>query len=331
MPVTLAQANQNAVTDLDVSVIDEFRKSDLLEAMVFDDAVNPVGGGATLTYGYRRKITTGSAAFRAINAEYTPAEVSTQQYNTTLKPLGGSFQVDRVLAKVGPAASGAISLQLADKIEATKRKFGDAVINGDSATDVNGFDGLSKALVGSSTEDTTLVDLTGTRDQAWAFRVLDMVDDLLSLMDGDASMVFCNKRLLNIIRSAMRVSNQYTQVAGPRGQGTRMQYGTATFVDLGTKDGSTTDYTVSDVIPINAADPDGAGPLVAGSTSIYAVRFGLDAFHGVSVAGGALVQTWLPDFTVAGAVKTGEVELGPVAVALKRTKAAAVRRNIKVQ
>jgi hypothetical protein len=39
----------------------------------------------------------------------------------------------------------------------------------------------------------------------------------------------------------------------------------------------------------------------------------------------------MPDFTVAGAVKTGEVELGPVAVALKRTKAAAVKRNVKVQ
>jgi hypothetical protein len=61
------------------------------------------------------------------------------------------------------------------------------------------------------------------------------------------------------------------------------------------------------------------------------VRFGLDAFHGVSIAGGQLVQQWMPDFTTAGAVKTGEVELGPVAVALKRTKAAAVRRNIKVQ
>jgi hypothetical protein len=58
---------------------------------------------------------------------------------------------------------------------------------------------------------------------------------------------------------------------------------------------------------------------------------GLDAFHGVSTAGGQLVQTWLPDFSSAGAVKKGEVELGPVAVALKATKAAAVLRGIKVQ
>lgn len=330
MPVTLSQATQNAVTDLDVSVINEFRTSPLLDMLIFDDAVNPVGGGATLTYGYRRQITTGTAAFRAYNAEYTPAEVTTQQYTTTLKPLGGSFQVDRVLAKVGPAASGAIALQMTDKIEATKRKFGDAVINGDSAVDSLSFDGLSKALAGSTTEDTALVDLTGTHDQAWAFKVLETVDDVLSLMDGDATGIMANKKLLNIIRSAARMTSQYVREPGPRG-GYVERYGTAVLMDLGTKDGSTTDYTTSDVIPVNASDPDSAGPLVAGSTALYAVRFGLDAFHGVSVAGGQLVQSWMPDFTVAGAVKTGEVELGPVAVALKRTKAAAVKRNIKIQ
>ena len=50
MPVTLVEARRNAQTDLDVAVIDEFRKeSVLLDSLVFDDAVNPSGGGATLT------------------------------------------------------------------------------------------------------------------------------------------------------------------------------------------------------------------------------------------------------------------------------------------
>src|SRR5690242_84999 len=106
MPVTLAQASLNAATDLDVSIINEFRGSPLLDLMTFDDVVNPAGGGATLTYGYNRQITAPTAAFRAINSEYTPAEVTEQQFTVNLKPLGGSFQVDRVLARVGPAASG---------------------------------------------------------------------------------------------------------------------------------------------------------------------------------------------------------------------------------
>jgi hypothetical protein len=174
----------------------------------------------------------------------------------------------------------------ADKIEPTKRKFGDAVINGDTAVDANGFDGLSKALAGSSPRTPPLVDLTGTHDQAWAFKVLEMVDDLLSLMDGDASRSWRTSGCINIIRSAARMTSQYVREPGPRGSYVE-RYGTARLVDLGTKDGSTTDYTTSDVIPINVTDPDGAGPLVAGSTALYAVRFGLDAFHGVSVVGGS--------------------------------------------
>lgn len=329
MPVTLAQAALNAATDLDVSVINEFRTNQILDLMVFDDAVNPVGGGATLTYGYRRQITTSTAAFRAFNSEYTPAEVTTQQFTTNLRPLGGSFQVDRVLAKVGPAASSAIALNLADKIRATKAKFGDTVINGDSTVDTNSFDGLSKALVGSSTESTTLYDLTGTHDQAWGYKVLGMLDDLVALMDRMPTVIMANRRLVNLCRAAARMTSQYQDAANPI-NGTALaeafQWGSVIIADAGLKDGS-----ASDVVPINVTDPDSAGPLVAGSTAIYAARIGIDGFHGVSTAGGQLVQTWMPDFAHAGAVKTGEVEMGPVGVALKATKAAAVLRNVKIQ
>ena len=89
MAVTLAQASLNAVTDLDLSIIDEFRTNPLLELMIFDDAVNPIGGGGVMTYGYRRQITAPTANFRAINSEYTPAEVTTQLYTVSLTPLGG--------------------------------------------------------------------------------------------------------------------------------------------------------------------------------------------------------------------------------------------------
>lgn len=325
MPTSLAQAALNAQTDLDVAVIDEFRTNPLLDLMVFDDAVNPAGGGGTLTYGYRRLATAPTAGFRAVNAEYAPTEVTTSQVNVDLKILGGSFQVDRVLAKVGPAASGAVALNMSQKIKATQAVFGDAVINGDSAVTANSFDGLSKALAGSTTEDTVLVDLTGVQDQTWAFKVLSVVDDLVSQMDGDVSAILGNRKLVNLIRAAARLTSMYTREPGPRATYVE-RYGNAVLVDTGLKAGSATD-----VIPVNVADPDGAGPLVAGSTALYAVRIGLDGFHGVSTAGGQLVAQYAPDFTTPGAVKTGEVELGPVAVALKATKAAAVKRNIKVQ
>ncbi|MER7050609.1 hypothetical protein ABT391_37960 [Streptomyces jumonjinensis] len=86
------------------------------------------------------------------------------------------------------------------------------------------------------------------------------------------------------------------------------------------------------MIGLVTRDPGGAGSggNIAGLGDLYAVRYGLDGFHGASVGGGApLANTYLPDFTTAGAVKLGEVELGPVAPVLKASKAAAVFCNIK--
>lgn len=313
MPVTLAQAAQNSQVALDVAVIDEFRTNSILDLITFDDVVNPAGGGNTLTYGYRRLVTPGAAAFRAINSEYIPQEVTTQQFYTELKPLGGSFQIDRVVAKVGPAASGEVALQTAQKIKAAQAKFGEAVILGDSAVDADSFDGLSKALTGSSTEDSTARDWSGPMTQALAFKILTDVDDLLSTLDGDAQALIGNRRTIQLIKAAARFANQATTTVGPRDT-TIVSYGPARLVDAGFKSGS-----AAPIVPVTA-----------GKTDLYAVRFALDGFHGVSVAGGTVVSYFAPDFTTPGAVKTGEVELGPVGVALKSTKAAGVFRGITI-
>ena len=74
----------------------------------FDQSVNPAGGGSTLVYGYTRQITQRAAAFRAFNAEYTPAEVTKAQYTVNLRPLGGSFQIDRVLTGIGAISEVAL-------------------------------------------------------------------------------------------------------------------------------------------------------------------------------------------------------------------------------
>src|SRR5665647_2376041 len=86
--VTLEQAKLNTQDAIQAGVIDEFRKSSfILDNISFDDAVSPGTNGATLTYGYTRLITQPTAAFRAINEEYTPQEVTKQRYTTELKPL----------------------------------------------------------------------------------------------------------------------------------------------------------------------------------------------------------------------------------------------------
>jgi hypothetical protein len=332
--VTLADANLGALSDIDLNVINEFRKSSyIIGNLPFDDSVNPAGGGSTLVYGYTRAITQANAAFRAINAEYTPAEVTRQQFTTALKPLGGSFQVDRVLANVGPAASTEVAVQIGAIINATRAKFSDAVINGDTAVDANGFDGLSKALTGSVTEIGTATNANGVDwstaldSNALTFKALEQLDNALALMDGPPTVLMANKAVINRLVAAARATNAYTEnvlsFAGGGGTGgTVRQYGNLVLLDPGTKAGANTD-----IIPLTNKT---VGTNTKNFSDVYAVRFGLDGFHGVSVANQQLVKTYMPALDLPGAVKTGEVEMGPVSVALKATRAAAVLRNVFV-
>ena len=151
MAVTLVEAKKNVQDALQLGIIDEFRKSNFLwETLTFDDVVSPTGGGATLTYAYTRLLTQPTASFREINHEYTPQEVERQRYTTDLAVFGGAFEVDRIIANMGGILDE-VQFQTQQKIKAASALFNDTVINGDSAQGTHAFDGLEKALKGSST------------------------------------------------------------------------------------------------------------------------------------------------------------------------------------
>lgn len=333
MPVSLAQAKHNAQEDYDPFVIDEFRKhSAIADSLIFDQAVNPAGGNATLDYGYRRLVTQGTAAFRPLNTEYTAQEVTTSKHTTELKVLGGTFQVDRVIARIGSAISGAVALNLREKTKAAVTLFQDTVINGDAAVDAASFDGLDKALTGSSTEFRA-GSVTNWSDwdsnPAAVHQALDAIDEFLALLDGQPTIVLGNAAVIARVRAAARRAGQYVKnpIEGLAGQDgrpiERETYGGIVFADPGAKAGSN-----DPIIPIESRT---VGTAQTGLTDLYAYRVGLDGFHGVTTVGGNLIETRLPDFSSIKAVQEGGVEFGPVGVALKATKAAAVFRNIKVR
>lgn len=332
MPVTLTQAKLNVTDDVDVQIIDEYIKSsDVMNRLTFDQAVSPAGGGATLTYSYTRQITQRGAAFRAINAEYTPTEATKQRYSVDLKPLGGSFQIDRVLDAIGQARETAF--QMRELLKASSAKFNDAFFNGDTAVDANGFDGLNKLLTGTATEylplangvSTGYVDWTTIDTQAEAFAAIAHIDAWLGLMDGRPDAIYANRKVKALFKTIASFAGQYSIERNSIGEPVEM-YNGIPLVDPGSVAGASTD-----VLALVARDTDGggAGGSITGLGDLYAVRYGLDGVHGVATTG-QLVQNWMPDFSTAGAVKTGEAEFGPVAVVVKKTKSAAVLRNVKV-
>jgi hypothetical protein len=229
--------------------------------------------------------------------------------------FGGAFEVDRIIAGMGGIADE-VALQSSQKVKAASALFSDTMINGNSSSDALVFDGLDVAVTGTDTEYTpsTAIDLsTSDAVTANATAFVDQLDEWLGTMEG-VDAILCNSKMAAKFRAVARRMGMYQMTKNDFGQAVEY-YGSIPFVDLGAKPGSND--------PIVAINGDG-------TTSMYAVKFGLDGFHAISMEGEAPVKIWLPDFSTAGAVKKGEVEM-VAGCALKSTKAAGVFRNIKVQ
>ncbi len=355
MPVTLAQAQLNQLPDIDWTVIDTLRRSSwVLDQMVWDDTVTPGTGGGSLTYGYTRLLAASTAAFRRFNEEYPANQATRERKSVELHPLGGAFSVDRTLGSLGNAATNEIMFQMSQKLTSMRTRFQQELITGDTAVDDAGFDGLDKSLTGQSTEYLPINEGTATGYLDWtssnistedkAMSAFDPLDDFLSRIlasqtgsgDGGSTAtgslppgvkaLIGNTKSIARVQSLARRASQFTSTRDDLGRQIKM-YGDWVLVDMGDRaDGS------APIIPIRSADTDGggAGGIITGLTDLYAVSFGLDAMHGASVAGKPIVQTWLPDFSQSGAVKSGEVEMGPVAMVLRNTRTCGVLRNIKV-
>ena len=313
MAITLYEAKVGMADKVDQQIVDMFRRSSqLLDCMTFDNVIAPGTGGSTLTYGYIQLKTPGTAAVRAVGAEYTPGEAKREKKTTGAVIMGGSFQVDRVLQNSAGAADE-VAFQAEQKIKATANCFHNMVINGDS--DNGGFDGLKKLLAGTANEMVSAVSLASSQELDENYNAfLDEMDAFLAALDGTPSMLLMNTAMLIKLRSIARRAGYYERTRDDFGNFVET-YAGIPMVDMGKYfDGENT----ADVIPTQE-----------GKTAIYAVCLGLDGFHGISPQGDGVINCYLPDLNAPGAVKTGEVEL-VAGVALKNTLKAAVLKDITV-
>ena len=313
MAITLNEAKIGMADKVDQQIVDMFRRSSqLLDNMVFDNAISPGTGGSTLTYGYIQLKSPATAAVRTVGAEYTPGEAKREKKTTGAVIMGGSFQVDRVLQGTAGAVDE-LAFQAEQKIKATANFFHDLVINGD--VEEGNFDGLKKLLAGTANEVTSQVSLTTSQQLDENYNAfLDEMDTFLSVVDGTPSMLLMNRDMLVKLRSIARRAGYYERTQDDFGR-TVETYAGIPMVDMGKYfDGETS----RDVIPTQE-----------GKTAIYAVCLGLDGFHGISPQGTGVITAYMPDLNAPGAVKTGEVEL-VAGVALKNTLKAAVLKDIAV-
>lgn len=317
MAITLEQAKVGMADKVDQQIVDMFRRSSLLlDRMTFDNAISPGTGGSTLVYGYTQLKTPSTAAVRAINTEYTPGEAIREEKTAKAVIMGGAFQVDRVIQ----STSGAIDelvFQADEKVKAVSNFFTNAVINGTAATT---FDGLKTLLTGSSTEYTATADLTTSTNIDNNYQhFLDELDEFISGLDGGADMLIMNRKMLGKLRGIARRAGYFAASRDEFGRVVET-YNGITLMDAGQYFNGTNSV---DIVADTAA-----ASSTPGTSDIYAVKFGLDAFHGISPTGTKVVQTYMPNLAEPGAVKKGEVEL-VAGVALKNTLKAGRMKGIK--
>lgn len=327
MPITLAEMKVGMTDKVAVQVIDTFiRKSEILELLTFDNSVSP-SGGSTLTYGYVQKKKPSKASFRAINKEYTPNEATVEKKAVELKVFGGAFELDRVI-KQAEGMYNNMAMQLEEKIIATIGTFHNAMINGDSATDADSFDGLDKFLVGQTTEFGTdaVIDLsTMAKVKENADIFYEALLKLINTTKADALMV--NADMKTKIQTVARILGYKTESEEAFGRTiTTIGEGKVRIIDLE----NVVDDEGNEKPIIDKKTRTVGGSEATGITDIYAVHFSvLDGFHGVTLTGNSAIHQYLPDFNTPGAVKKGEVEM-TACVALKNVKSAGVLRNIKI-
>ena len=320
--ITLAEAKVGMADKVDQNVVDTFRRSSyLLDKLVFDNAISPGTGGSTLSYGYIQLKTPSTASVRTINSEYTPGEAKREEKTSKAIIMGGKFQIDRVLIGTSGAVDE-LAFQAEEKIKATSNEFHNLVINGNSASSgsgvLNTFDGLDKILTGTETEITSAVDVSTSAKMDTGYNaLLDEVDAFLTKLADKPTMLLMNEDLLTKMRSAARRAGYHKSERDEFGRVVEY-YNDIPMVDVGKYyNGSTT----QNVIPTDGS---------TGKTDLYAVKIGLDAFHGISPTGSKVIQSFMPDLDAPGAVKDGEVEL-VAGVVLKNSTKAGVLRGIQVK
>lgn len=207
MAITLKEWKEGLSDHLAQQVVDTFvRHSQVLELMPFDNSIRPSGTGSTLVYGYMQKKMPSTAAFRKLNNEYEASAATLEKKTAELKIFGGAFELDRVL-KQSEGKFNNMAFQMEENIISAINLFHDAMINGDTQTNADGFDGLSKMLLGQETElnaGGASIDLSTAENlKANADQFYEMLTELINTTGANA--ILANTKMITKIETVDRL------------------------------------------------------------------------------------------------------------------------------
>lgn len=303
--ITLAQAQNLTRDKLWNGVVDNLRQDNLLEMMVFDDTA-ALNGGSTLTYVYNVMKTRSTAAYRAINTEYTASEADTDLKTVQLKILGGSYAIDRVIQKNVKGIEEQEAFQLREKIKAIKRGYAKGFIAGNSTSDSKQFDGVDKLMDSKMVLDNNIDLSTAALITSNYTALTDALRDMQAQMDGAPTAFFCSPEGYALIQKIADRAAGFTTTKDNFGRETFYFNGTV-FVPLGDVTGS--EYNV---IPTDAA---------TGKTAFYPIRIAEDGVHGICPSDDqAGISVYPINTAETKAVREGSCEM-VTAIAVKSARA----------
>lgn len=268
MAVTLAESAKLSQDALQRGVIETF----ILESPVLDRIpFEPIAGNA---FAYNEELSLPGVEFRAVNAAYTESTGTVNPKSESLVILGGDADVDTFIVKTRGNLNDQRAVQTRMKVKAAAYKFQDAFINGDTAVDANSFDGLKKRLTGAQVIAAGVngLPIIGASD-ADRHAFLDKLDELLSLLNGEASALYMNGMILAKIKSSARRLTIFDQTVDSFGKKIAT-YNGVPLLDIGKTSAGV------DIAP--QTEVQGASGAVC--SSIYAVRFG-QTFDDAAVTG----------------------------------------------
>lgn len=257
MAVTLAEAAKLSTDQLARGVMEIFvQESPLLDRLPLMD----IEGNS---FKYNEEGTLPGVEFRAVNTAYAESTGTVNQKSEGLVILGGDADVDTFIVQTRGNLNDQRATQDRMKVKAASYKFQDTFINGDTAVDANGFDGLKKRLVGPQIIDagTNGIPIVGASDDD-RHTFFDKLDELIARCNPDV--LYMNSLVRSKIKSAARRLTIYDETKDDFGRKISL-YDGRPLLDIGQK------ADQSEIIP--QTETQGTAN---DCSSIYGVRFGHD-------------------------------------------------------